>query len=101
MDIFAQLNPRPAPKTVHMTARVMPVYAGMAMVKRVLATHGWVEDRYGNFYKKAKPGRRYNLKSRAVRYEAQLADGKWFRLRSGFYRHLYVNQNGSLCGMKA
>ena len=99
MDIFAQLNPRPAPATT--VARASPTSTGAAMVRRVLATHGWVEDRWGNFYKKAKPDRRYNLKSRAVRYEARLADGKWFRLRSGFYRHLYVNANGSLCGMKA
>lgn len=97
-DLFAQLNPQPE---IPVMTRSAPTAAGHGMVKSYLERHGFVADRWGNYHNPDRPNRRYKLTQRVLRYEARLATGEWFRLRSGFYRHLYVNGADHLCGLRA
>ena len=98
MDIFAQLNPRPE---IPVVARSAPTAAGRTMVQRFLERYGWTADSWGNYHHHSHSDRRYKLTQRVLRYETRLSTGEWFRLRSGFYRHLYINGENRLCGLHA
>ncbi len=97
-ELLSAPNPTPA-RTKTGTAAT-----GRALAERWARDNRWIPDSYGNY---KKPGRPYiRLKfARAVirmevRLEVRLADGTWRRLRSAYYKALFLNARGDLCGMK-
>ena len=66
--------------------------------------HGYKEDRYGHLQKEAR-GQKYRLKlqSNSVRYEKRLdlKPAEWLRIRSGYYKNLYITADDKLGGLSS
>jgi len=65
-----------------------------------LESRGYRKNPRSNSSWQKTPKRRFKLNKLAVRYEVRCGDS-WVRIRSGYYKNLYINpENGKLGGLR-
>jgi hypothetical protein len=62
-----------------------------------LSKKGGTKNLY--FVHPEKPGLRYSVSTVAIRRESRQDDGTWFRLRSGYFKKINVNEKNQLVGL--
>jgi len=75
--------------------------------KTWVISRGYKEDKFGHFIKESPLQLdlvyRYKIQDISVRWEKRIdvcGKHEWLRLRSGYLKHLSINADGKLCGMK-
>lgn len=98
VDTFASMLSAPEPKPI--VTKPGTAAAGFDLVVRWAESNGWHRDRFGNFKKPHQPDLRLKMGRNVCKMETRRSDGTWMRLRGAFYRRLYIDAHGNLCGMR-
>ncbi len=97
MDLSEMLS---APEPVPERTKQGTAATGRALAERWARDNRWIPDGYGNYKKPGRPYIRLKFARAVIRMEVRLDCGTWRRLRGAYYRALFLNAAGDLCGMK-